>query len=68
MKNDLTYDQLTMLIERATRERNAAVSELVTTLPGKILAWAAQGAEKFRQARAVNVTAPMKAFGGSASI
>lgn len=68
MKTYLTYDQLTMIIERATRERNAAVAELITTLPRKALAWAAQGVEKFRQVRAMNLIAPTKAFGGSASI
>ena len=68
MKTKLTHAQIAMMIENATRERNAAVWELVAALPRKALAWAARGVEKVRQIRAINPTAAMKPCGGSASL
>ena len=46
MKPSLSHEQMTMIIARATRERNAAIGELFATLPSKVLDWAARGFEK----------------------
>lgn len=43
MKTPLNYDQMNMLMERAQRERNAALRDLLATLPGKLLDRAANG-------------------------
>lgn len=47
MKTPLSYEQMTMITERAHRERNAAIRELFTTFPGKVLDFAASGFERF---------------------
>lgn len=51
MKPVLSHEQMMLIIERATRERNAAVAELVATLPRKLIAALARSAEAFRQLR-----------------
>ncbi|MCB1965846.1 hypothetical protein [Accumulibacter sp.] len=49
MKTPLSHDQMNMIMERAHRERNAAIRDLFATLPGKLLDLASAGFEKLAQ-------------------
>jgi hypothetical protein len=51
MKTPVSHDQMRLIIERATRERNAAVAELVAAIARQAIAWLATSAAKLRQAR-----------------
>ena len=76
MKTPLSHEQMMMIIDRARRERNAVVAEVVTALPRKALVWISTSAEKFRQARAMmhktsrasGQTTQLRYFGASVSI
>ena len=47
MKTPLSHEQMTMIVERATRERNAALSDFIATFADKVLDATARGFEKF---------------------
>lgn len=76
MKNPVSHDQMIMIVERATRERNAAVAALVAALPRRAIAWMATSADKFRQARAATqsshhlrgLSTHLRYFGASANL
>ena len=76
MKTPLSHEQMMTITDRATRERNAVVAEVVTALAHKALAWISTSAEKFRQARALmqktsrarGETTQLRYFGASVSI
>lgn len=57
MKTTLSYEQMEMLVERAHRERNAAIRELFAAFPGKLVNWTATGFEKIVQTLLVDAKA-----------
>ncbi|WP_291986402.1 hypothetical protein [Candidatus Accumulibacter sp. ACC007] len=52
MKTDLNHDQISMLIERARKERSIAAGRAIATAMHKVLDWMEKGSPNTRRATA----------------